>query len=497
MTFSELSTRSINNSRILVEINITQENTQWVNIGAGIWYVNAEAIYSYVDSTLLEGFTIQTISDVGSVAVDNILLLETNSLLDCSETAESFYWDSVNNSLYVHFPDNDEPFIHNINLGIVCGLSREGFQPLNSNTFYESRLIGVPTLNQSRDPLFFGKIQYEGGSIKANNADGYFDTLVEDNYLYGNIAKIYYGFEELDINDYVEIFTGLIENVTIDEEYATFSIIDKRKRLTKKITYSCTNLNALEAIEEVLEQSYGWVYNSLYYDTTQWELMKAIAPVITIDMQSEDTTISIIEMICNSIWGIFIIKADGRFSFKIPRIGNYGLVDIPCDDILNHISINYDPSEVITSTKIGYNKNWVDESYTYLNDTSQESAIYKKYKIYNEKTFDTILPTLELAQDLSDDILDYSGEVRGGFDIQTSMQYYYLDICDFAYIEICRTNSDWLGLRKIEILNKSYDLINGIITFNVRKYGGELDNRVTTDGDYRATSYDDYRRAGA
>ena len=81
MTFIECATKSVNNLRILYNLDITQDQDLWVNSGAGIWYVNANGLYPEVDSSLLTGFTvIQTFPAVGSVLVDNKSIFAKNCL---------------------------------------------------------------------------------------------------------------------------------------------------------------------------------------------------------------------------------------------------------------------------------------------------------------------------------------------------------------------------------------------------------------------------------
>ena len=70
MTFAQAVQRSNSQHRVLVEVDIGIANTQWVNNGAGIWAVDPTNSYSWVDATLLGGFTAQGFRPLGSVKVD-------------------------------------------------------------------------------------------------------------------------------------------------------------------------------------------------------------------------------------------------------------------------------------------------------------------------------------------------------------------------------------------------------------------------------------------
>jgi hypothetical protein len=399
-------------------------------------------------------------------------MVQSATLLECSNNVESFYWTSANSDLYVHMQNHDSPYLHTINIGVVSGYSREGFTPVNSNVFYESRLLSVPSITKSRDPLFWGKIQFEGGAVDLNNGDGHLDLTGETFNVYGNQARVSIGFADQDISEYVRLFTGFVETLKIDERGMNITFKDRRKSLTKKILYSCTNLNALEAIEEILLDNYGIPYNGLYYNMTKWEADRAIANNVTINMQKEDEAIKVIQSICESTFGMFGVDPDGKYTFRIVRSTDTSDFTIMGDDILNYVTATYDPSQVITSTLIGYAKNWTTTgtAYTYLNDTTQEEAIYQKYKVYNERTFDTYLPTLAQAQDFSDNILSYAGSINPIMDIEVPIKYYLIDVGDFADVTINRPNAVWLGTNKCEVIGKIFNLDRNTISFKIKKY---------------------------
>jgi hypothetical protein len=258
-------------------------------------------------------------------------------------------------------------------------------------------------------------------------------------------------------------------------------------------------LNALEAIEEILLDNYEIPYNGLYYTQPLWEDAKTKALDVTIAMVKEEKAIDVIQKICESTFGIFLIDPMGRYSFKIIKSTDPASFEIPEHDIINNPRATYDPSEVITSTRIGYARDWTTtaSAYTYLNDTSQETTIFERYKTYNERTFDTMLANITDAQTYSDNILEYSGTIRPKIEIEVPIKYYTMDVGDFAEIEINRSRATWYGLRKCEVLRKVYNLDRNTISFTVKSYGGEISYRVTTDGEYRFTTDDYLRKVGA
>lgn len=470
MTVADIINKPVTKPRILVQLDIGRFNFQWVNIGAGIWCLYIEADYPFVDSSLLDSFSVQTFTNIGSVTVDGILQTKSDTLLGITNQQGYWYYNSDDKALFVSLIHFDEPSLHDISIGIIYGYSFNEFTPVGDNQLYEGRLLTAPEISSSRDPLYWGKMAFDAGNISLINGDGELDTFAQDNDIYGNQARIYLGYDEIDIDDYLLLYTGLIETVSIGEDFVSIQLSDKRKQLTAPIQYSCTNLNALDAIVEILTAAYPVEYTSTFFDITAWEEASLLVPDITIDMQEQEPVIDVIQNICASIFGLFLITPEGKYSFKIVDTTASAETVINRYDIFNRHTINYDPSEVISSVKVGYAKDWatVQNPYTYLIDTSREEDIFLKYKTYNQKTFDTFLTSLSDAQDFSDTILDYAEEVHGKGNITVPMKYYTLDVGDLADIEIYREVQNLLGIKKSEIIRKSYDLDRALINFEYR-----------------------------
>lgn len=461
--------KSVNKPLIAIQVDISQSNIQWVNIGAGIWYVSSLNDYPFVDPSLLDGFTAQDFGNIGSVVVDGVSQVQVYSLPELTNNSGRWYYDYEDRALYVCLPNYDEPFIHTIHIGVIYGYSNHDFTPPDIEQFYEGRLLDLPNIGFSRDPLFYGKISFESGSIILNNEDGEFDVFAEDHYIYGNEVRIYFGFPDINFADFPRLFTGVIGNISIEENQVNIQISDKRKNMTKAITYSCSALNALEAIEEIIESAYGLSYTSDIYDTVNWEIYKALVDTVSIDY--EDTSaISMIEEICSSVFGIFFVNAEGKFSFRIVNENDPAESDIEYFDVNKEFKIDYDSSEVISSIKVGYAKDWstTGNAYSYLTDNSREAEIYAKYKTYNQKESLTLLDTATAASAFAVVLYDYAEDVKGKININTGMEFYERVVGDNVNVEISNKNRTMLGMYKAEILNKSYDLNNFLIDWTIR-----------------------------
>lgn len=477
MTFAQYAALSVNDARVLVQIDISKNNIQWVCAGAGIWKLNIAALYPEVGPAgddLLNGFYAQNFQDIGSVQVDGISQTSVATLAALTNDTEAYYWDNVANELHVCLINFDEPWMHTINLGIIYGYSFDEFVPIGAASLYEGRLIGSPQISQSRDPMFWGKMQFEIGNITLINADGDFDTFGQDFDIYGNEARFLYGYKQLNISDYATLNLNLISAVDISEEEISISLTDKRAQLTKPIQYVCTAKNALDAIVEILTTSYGIAYTSTYFDTTAWAAAQVLAPNITVRMDTSNEVMScidLIEKICADFFGLFLINPDGRYSFKIVDTSASAETTIVHADILNQHSYAYDSSEVISRTRIGYDKNWTPgytTPYYWLTDTTREAAIFLKYKTYNQAERFTLLTNLAAAQVFSDKLLDYAQDIHAIGEITVPMQYYTYGVGSIVSAEIWREKSSMLGTKKVEIISKAYNLRESNIAFGYR-----------------------------
>jgi hypothetical protein len=462
----------MNQHTVLFELDVLKLNFQWVNRGAGIWAVNLDGIYDWIDPDLLVHFSFQALNPVGSVQVDTQIQTKVATLELVTTTEESWYFDNAANTLYCHIVNNDHPELHRMFVGVINGFSYGETMPVDSLITYQGRLDSVPDIGRSRDPLFFGKLSYNSGSVNLINGDGYFDTFAEDNNIYGNPARIRFGDASKTIDDYETIFTGFIENVDISETSAGFTLTDRRKQLTREAAYSCTAKNALDAILELLLQEYGYQYTVAYFDKTAWDAATLLAPDITIAYDDDNRlpVIEIIEEICRSLFGIFDITPDGLFTFAYIDPSASASTTISKYDYLNPIEVTYDPSEVISSVRIGYAYDWAttQSGYTYLVDRSVEDAVFDKYKTYKEQTFDTLLLTEADAQALATKILNYTKDVHGITTRQLPISFNGIEVGDIISVELNRSVNTMIGTKTCEVTGISYNLALPSINATVR-----------------------------
>jgi hypothetical protein len=268
------------------------------------------------------------------------------------------------------------------------------------------------------------------------------------------------------------------------------SLEDKRKGLTKAITYTCTNKNALDAILEILQTCYPAIqYTGVFFNITAWELAKANVQNVSINKTDSEPAINTIEEICASVFGMFEITKDNLFSFRIIDQYQSASVEIPPIDVLNKYMITYDPNEVISSAKVIYNL----KASSYVN-TTKEAEVFAKYKTYNQRDFNTWLVTSAASSIFSTKVLEYVKSIHGKFSIQVPLKYHNIEVGTMVNHTIARQNTNMItNEKKCEVLGVNMSLSGvPLLTLDMQIIKDIDAYLVTESGDYLITEDGNY-----
>jgi hypothetical protein len=195
---------------------------------------------------------------ISSVYLDFTLnLAEMDNLIDCQAQEESFYFDSVNQILYIHVTHTENPFAQAIETGLLFGYCSDKVRYFG-NQEYKPILLSIPTISQSADPLQYDIMAFSGGSVVLSN-DGEFDTFEK---LYGNTIRLKIGKEGDDYTDLITIFSGYIKDYTTTTKDITIDIGDNREKL--QIEYPTQVFDTLTGLAEdsngtIIPDGYGTV----------------------------------------------------------------------------------------------------------------------------------------------------------------------------------------------------------------------------------------------
>jgi len=351
------------------------------------------------------------------------------------------------------------------------------FTPIGSSVPYDGRLLSVPKISITRDSSFFGRLVYASSSFSLANTDGYFDTIIDDYDIIGATIRIFIGYENIDISEYINIYTGYLESLKTNKSSIVISITDIRKKLDTIINDFWLNQNALDVLKEVILASDSTVsYTSTYFDTVTWDSARALAPNIT--AFSTNTPLSgeqLAQNICTSLFGSLFITGDGRYSFLYIDESTSPILTISKDDIMNDdYDINYETIKILSKVVVNYDlADFLVSSISSLvvTDTSRDSYVFNKYKLHREQDYTTYLIGPTAASIYAKTVLDYYYEVHGEFSITVPIKYYTATIGSIITVEIYRNSQAILGTKNCEIMGVSYNLDNATITLDLRLAG--------------------------
>jgi hypothetical protein len=327
MTYDGMLDKPQSKKITLVEIDSPIYPT-WVNYSPGIWQtLLTPGIKEYTDdygNSYYWGDKNNAYYNIQSLNVAGDLYNEVFSITDCHDTNKSWYYDKDTTILYIHLESWNPPeYFTTVAPGAAIGFTNQIDNTCNNyfeDVYYEALIESIPNMSKSKDNLFFGLIEFEGGTISFNNTGGYFDDFASRD-LYGQPVRLYMSFEGLDISEREIIYTGKVEDFTFD--FSTFKLVvaDARKTLTRSLPVNTLSVDDYPDMDEDLEDTpipiaFGSVTGGLAYRTST-------ANYIFCDTEYNDVTSGIyvynedgteIPTLSTGTDGTFVVDYEGDYS---------------------------------------------------------------------------------------------------------------------------------------------------------------------------------------
>ena len=222
-----------------------------------------------------------------------------------------------------------------------------------------------------------------------------------------------------------------------DASSETLYIEDNLDVVTADINQAQTVLG-LDIIKEILED-YGDVqYIANNYNIGEWGDATALSRGMCIYLGEKIDLKELIEKICVSEDGVFLVQADGKYSFRKFDENRTPRATIQADEWLNEPEFSYDSNEYLTSVRIKYNKNQESGDFQTYNNTTYEDQVFRRFKVYKDKEFETFIASATDAAAKSEIIMDRSKEILPTVSRKTKTQHITLEIMDFVNAEHSR-----------------------------------------------------------
>jgi len=225
---------------ILWEFDTPLLRDSLLNYSAGIW----KWCISPGDITVTDdngnigyyGNTNEIIYNLGSVVIDGTPLLKVTDIDDLKTQDSAYYYDLLDTTIYITFA-NYEPWLDQlIFLGAVSGYSNKDDNNGNvfSGNYYKPIIQSISGIKKSKDPLFYGLLKYNTGTVKLINTDGEFDSWRDQKsyrqptrLLLGEVGDIYSAF--------VPVGAGVIGEHTRSWDNFSIKFEDPRNVLSNKM----------------------------------------------------------------------------------------------------------------------------------------------------------------------------------------------------------------------------------------------------------------------
>jgi hypothetical protein len=241
-----------------------------MNYCPGVWkWCLTPGVITFTDDQGTTGYYSYTnaeVYQVTSLKVDNEPFTLVTSIADLLTQDEAFYYDSSTKFIYIAFYQWEPPLSKVCYIGATYGFSKGSETYRYNNIYYEPRLTSAFGIKKSKDPLFYGMLKFNNGTVKIINTDGEFDDF-GDRDLFRAAARILVGEKDTEYSDFVQTFSGLIGNYSNSWTDLQIKVEDIRSGLTQPVPpnkYSKTDYTNMSDDDsgKCKPIAYGVIYNA-------------------------------------------------------------------------------------------------------------------------------------------------------------------------------------------------------------------------------------------
>ena len=263
----------------IVEVDTPLEAV-WINYEPGVWFTRISpgsqdieddnGNFAYWQGRNDEYFNIQSLN-VGGEQYN-----EVGSIALVVSTEKSWYYDTATTDMYIRFEDWNPPNIYStIAPGAAIGFTFQKDDTTNNyfeDISYSAIVESIPNISKKKDALFFGVLQYGGGSVTFDNTGGDLDDFPSQN-LYNQPIRQKYTFEGLDISEQYTAYTGRLGALTPGFTSFKMQIDDLRSSLTRKLPVNELLLTDYPDMDDKLDGTpipiaWGSIINAPAYKVT-------------------------------------------------------------------------------------------------------------------------------------------------------------------------------------------------------------------------------------
>lgn len=231
-----------------------------LNYSSGIWsYTITPGDITVTDDNSNTGYYSYNnaiIYNVQSVNVDGFQLLRVDSIADLLTQSGSFYYDGTTTKIYIAFTDYEPPLAKQIYISAVVGFAYNTDTDMYfEGAYYDPRVSSIFGIKKSKDPLFYGLLKFDSGTVKLINDDGELDDWRDRN-LYRQATRLLVGEAGFTYDEYEKVFTGIIGNDSRTWSDISIKVEDVRAGLSAPVPYNTLTQTDYPYLDDSLVDKY-------------------------------------------------------------------------------------------------------------------------------------------------------------------------------------------------------------------------------------------------
>lgn len=402
MPFTDQSSKKI----VLYEYDKPVDMTSdLLNYSAGIWkYTLTPGDITVTDdngNTGYYSYNNLVFYNVQSVNVDGFQLIPVGSISALYTQSGAFYYDYATTKIYIAFTDYEPPLNKQIYISATVGFAYNTDTNMYFNgAYYDPRISSIFSIKKSKDPLFYGLLKFESGTVKLINEDGELDDWRTRN-LYRQAARILVGESGNTYSQYSKVFTGIIGNDSRTWDSLSVKVEDVRAGLSTPVPYNKFNTTdypdlADGNVDKMIPIAYGAIRNAPAFCVNEDEAGSPATYTFkfcdTEFNNATELTAAYVAKVAVSLSGSTIDLTAGTFTLTAAQV-NDQFGDVTCDftganitngvDIIKDLMLNYANTTYISAL-------WDTTETAAAQAISRSTSLYIKDQIKLNKAIEKV-----------------------------------------------------------------------------------------------------------
>jgi len=230
--------------------------------------------------------------------------------------------------------------------------------------------------------------------------------------------------------------------------------------------------NSLNVIEDILVEYMSIPYTVDTYNTVEWAAEKLNTYDIGLAVFGNTQINDVIELICASNSGIFLIQNDGRYTFRTYDEDRVPTLTIPYDELLGKgadiINVDYPSEEYLTDNVVKYNKGWNGNRYRSVRNISYKDEVFAEKGQYNSRTFETVLVNKADAETIAENIMLRSKNIIPTFRVTVMQQAMEIEVMQFVQLQTDSPRRELFGEVIAEVVGFDKDPLTGEVQLTLK-----------------------------